>query len=153
MIAAFTVLFIIGLVVLRWGLKESKDEAGRGAVLSVIGFLLLLPSLGKYMWDLEQEKKRAPHLANSEDDGAQAELFNRLSFLDRQLRLLAKQDVQTKLNSKLALWYHSLEDRRQKLGSVSNAEVLKFNEEAAAYVALRAVAGEQAEEIKKLQGK
>jgi hypothetical protein len=150
--ALFGVLFIIGLIVFRWGFKVSKEEAGRGAAITIVGFLLLLPSLGNYMWDLEQAKKRLPHRSGFAEAAEQEEFFSKQTDLDREVRLLAKQDVLTKLNAKLAAWYHSLDDRRQKLGTESDAEVSKFNEEVAAYVSLRDVAGDLSAEIKKLQG-
>jgi hypothetical protein len=148
----FGLLFFIGLFVLWRGVKISNTEAGRGALYSIVGFLLLLPALGKYMWDIEKQQKHMRHTLNSRRTEAMNMVIREMVEIDRLERARAKQEVLAGLNRKLATWYHALQDRREKLGTDA-AEVASFNDEAAAYQDLLAVTKEEAAEIQKLQSK
>ncbi len=151
MTAALGLLFFAGLVVLWVGLRISNTEAGRGAVCSIIGFLMLLPYLGKSMWDIEKRQKRIRHTLNSQGSDQIQVAVRAMEEMDHLERARAKQEVLAELNRKLAVWYRTLQDRRTKLGT-DEAEIAGFNDEAAAYQDLLAVTKEVAAEIQKLQG-
>jgi hypothetical protein len=57
------------------------------------------------------------------------------------------------LNGRLSTWYGSMESRRAGLAQATPSELAKFNAEAAAYTAFRAVVKKEADDLGKLQAK
>ena len=127
-------------------------ELGKnGALTSLLGLALLLPMTGKALWD-KKHPKVDPYVALfSKLSGDQKnEMFVEINH-DHDSRVHLEEKKIARLNERMAPWYAAMQTKRTALKS--DEEVAAFNEEAAAYSALLAVAKEEAAALADLRAK
>ena len=127
-------------------------ELGKsGALTSLIGLALLLPMTGKALWD-KKHPKVDPYVALfSKLSGDQKNgMFLEISQTHESRVHLGEKKIQ-RLNERMAPWYATMQTKRPALKS--EEEIAAFNEEAAAYSALLAVAREEAATLADLKAK
>jgi hypothetical protein len=126
------------------------DSAKTGAFMSLAGLVLLLPAGGKALWDRKHPKTEAKGATLDAD--TRNGLFNSIKF-EHEERVARKLQKVQSLNARLGSWYGSMELRRASIAQAAPADLAKFNAEAAAYTAFRAVVKQEADELAKLQAK
>ena len=127
-------------------------ELGKtGALTSLVGLALVLPAVGKSVWD-----KKHPavdpyaHLFSKLSGDQKNAMFQDLSIAHDSRVHLGEKKIQ-RLNERMAPWYQAMQAKRAALKG--EEEVAAFNEEAAAYSALLAVAKEDAAALADLKTK
>ena len=127
-------------------------ELGKtGALTSLIGLALVLPAVGKMAWD-----KKHPavdpyaHLFSKLSGDQKNAMFQDLSIGHASRVHLAEQKIQ-RLNDRMAPWYQAMQTKRAALKG--DEEIAAFNDEAAAYSTLLAVAKEEAAALADLKAK
>ncbi len=127
-------------------------ELGKsGALTSLIGLALLLPMTGKALWDKKHPKVDPCVALFSKLSGDQKNgMFLEISQAHDARVHLAEKKIQ-RLNERMAPWYATMQAQRPALKS--DEEVAAFNEEAAAYSTLLAVAKEEAATLADLKAK
>ncbi|HZJ17340.1 MAG TPA: hypothetical protein VFD27_19970 [Chthoniobacteraceae bacterium] len=129
------------------------DSAKTGAFMSLAGLVLCLPAGGKALWDRKHPKPEAKGATlGLLDADTRNGMFMSMKS-EHEERVERKRHKVQALNGRLSTWYDSMESRRAGLAQVAPSELAKFNAEAAAYTAFRAVVKKEADELGKLQAK
>jgi hypothetical protein len=123
------------------------DTAKSGAFTSLFGLALTLPFGAKALYETKQ------HAADEQvlplgviDNDTKATLYQEMkTHRDECIRL--KQRKFEQLNTYMTAWYQSLESRRATVTDATPEQLAIFNEEAAAYTAMRAMTKEEADEL------
>ena len=127
-------------------------ELGKsGALTSLIGLVLVLPAVGKSVWDkkhpaVDPYAALFAKLSGDQKNG----MFVEISTAHEARVHLAEKKIQ-RLNDRMAPWFQAMQAKRTALKS--DEAVAAFNEEAAAYSALLAVAREEAATLADLRAK
>ena len=127
-------------------------ELGKsGALTSLIGLVLVLPAVGKSAWDkkhpaVDPYAALFARLSGDQKNG----MFVEINSASEARVHLAEKKIQ-RLNDRMAPWFQTMQAKRTALKS--EEEVAAFNEEAAAYSALLAVAREEAATLADLRSK
>ena len=127
-------------------------ELGKsGALTSLIGLALLLPMTGKALWD-KKHPKVDPYVAlfSKLSGDTKNGMFLEISQAHDSRVHLGEKKIQ-RLNERMAPWYAAMQTKRPTLKS--EEEIAAFNDEAAAYSALLAVAKEEAATLADLKAK
>jgi hypothetical protein len=126
------------------------NSAKTGAFMSLAGLVLCLPAGGKALWDRKHPKPNAEGALLDAD--TRNNLFTSIKS-EHDERIERKLHKVQALNRRLSTWYGSMESRRAAVAQAAPSEVARFNGEAAAYTAFRAVVKKQADELVTLQAK
>ncbi|MEA3186324.1 MAG: hypothetical protein QOD99_154 [Chthoniobacter sp.] len=131
-------------------LSRFWETAKNGAFTSLAGLVLLIPwgALQLSATKAEAQGSRAARL----DNDSKASLYASMK-LNHDSVIEAKQAKFKKLTDYMAAWYSSLESRRALVKTAAPEQLVKFNEEVAAYVALRGVTKDELAELTALQTK
>ena len=127
-------------------------ELGKsGALTSLVGLALILPAAGKAVWDKKHPKVDPYAALFAKLSGDQKNgMYQDISIAHDARVHLAEKKIQ-RLNERMAPWYQAMQTKRGTLKG--EEEVAAFNEEAAAYSALLAVAKEEATALTDLKAK
>jgi len=123
------------------------DCAKSGAVISMAGLVCLLPLGAVKLWEQRGHGSRdftTVGKALSKDERTQT--FNAYREMN-EARIAAKQRKLQQLNSHLAAWYTSMEQRRAAIATATPEQITVFNQEAAAYQSLRELTKQEAAEL------
>lgn len=136
---------------------QHRDQAPKGTSLALFGLILIFPVVGEVLWQVRHPAPGVEGVSSlqavlksfwkSPGNGKPKELLNE----DHQRRLAAKEATVRELSEYLGHWHQSLESRRLTLAVAPGANVSVFNQEAAAYQQLLAVAKDEKQQWENLQ--